>query len=134
MSPLPVTFLLLLAAYASADGGAVIYDGNVFSCARLYYHKDYNNRDMIWVNIEDGEEYMNMDDEVGRWAGGWEDEVSSVRVKQGCILAVWWDKDQEGAHMDITSDIPDLHDEERDDGKDWNDKISSVRCYCSKLF
>ena len=62
--------------------------------------------------------------------GWWSDDISSIKVKQGCTLAVWWDKNQAGLHMDIKSNIPDLRDEEGDDGKNWNDKISSLRCYC----
>ena len=124
MSPLPVTLLLLLAASASANIYTIHEDEDdnedVLTCARIFFHKDYNT--FLWANVEDGENQM--------MVGGWNDRVSSIKVKQGCTFAVWWDTEQEGLHMDIKSNIANLHNFEGYDGEDWNDKISSLRCYC----
>ena len=52
------------------------------------------------------------------------------RVKEGCTLAVWWDKNRQGAHMDVTSDIARLSKFKQGILGSWDDAISSFRCYC----
>jgi hypothetical protein len=58
------------------------------------------------------------------WIGDlWNDEVSSVNVRPGCVLNVWEHIHFGGAHMAFQGSIPWV-------GDWWNDRISSYTCSC----
>ena len=99
-------------------------------CAVIYWAKNYKDGSGYdYKYLKNGDTFNGSNwTDLGQ---GWGDKISSIRVKQGCTLAVWWDNDEKGAHLDITSDIAWLKTIPGPDGKNWDDEISSYRCYCS---
>lgn len=60
------------------------------------------------------------------WIGGpWNDQVSSMRVRPGCVLNAYQHADFGGAHETFAGQVPWV-------GDAWNDIISSYTCTCSQ--
>ncbi|PRP93693.1 peptidase inhibitor family I36 protein [Enhygromyxa salina] len=58
------------------------------------------------------------------WIGDlWNDEVSSIMVRSGCVLNVWEHSNFGGAHAAFQGSVPWI-------GNWWNDRISSYTCSC----
>lgn len=83
-----------------------------FVCAVLYEHKGFGGSQLI----------------VGKgkvsWIGGpWNDHVSSLKVRSGCVLNAYEHKGFGGAHKAFKGHVPWV-------GDWWNDRISSFVCSC----
>lgn len=83
------------------------------TCATMYLH------------IHFGGDRREVDDGAFvTWIGDlWNDEVSSVNVRPGCVLNVWEHIHFGGAHTAYQGSIPWV-------GDWWNDRISSYTCSC----
>lgn len=109
--------LLGLAAVALLTVGAGPAEaqnrGGVGQSCTIYYHGDYRGAS---VEFRPGEE--------APWYGSrWNDQVSSVRVAQGCELQIWEHVTFQGLRAVITRDTPYI-------GPAWNDRVSSSICRC----
>lgn len=82
-------------------------------CAYLYQHRDYR-----------GDRKRVRRGARTRFIGDlWNDEVSSVKVRSGCVLNVYEHRDYRGDHKTFRGRIPFV-------GDWWNDRISSYTCSC----
>lgn len=83
------------------------------SCAVLYEHINFGGDRR---GAEDGDRVS--------WIGGpWNDHVSSIQVRSGCVLNAYEHKDYGGAHQSFSGEVPRV-------GDWWNDRISSYTCSC----
>lgn len=58
------------------------------------------------------------------WIGGpWNDQISSLRVRSGCVFNAYEDIDFRGDHTVFAGRVPWV-------GNGWNDRISSYTCSC----
>lgn len=83
------------------------------TCATLFEHVDYggDRRD-----VQAGESVD--------WIGGpWNDHVSSMTVRSGCVFNAYEHKDHDGQRDSFSGDVPWV-------GNWWNDRISSYTCTC----
>ncbi|NJK32206.1 MAG: hypothetical protein HC927_07255 [Deltaproteobacteria bacterium] len=82
-------------------------------CATLYEH------------IHFGGDYRQVQDGAFvSWIGGpWNDQVSSIYVRSGCVLNAYEHINYGGAHASYSGSVPWV-------GNWWNDKISSYTCTC----
>jgi hypothetical protein len=82
-------------------------------CAYLYQHRDYRGDRK---RVERGART--------RYIGDlWNDEVSSIKVRSGCVLNVYEHKGFRGAQKSFRGLVPYV-------GNWWNDRISSYTCSC----
>lgn len=83
------------------------------TCATLFEHVDYGG---ATLDVHGGAN-------VG-WIGGpWNDHVSSMTVRSGCVFNAYEHKDFGGQHQGFSGDVPWV-------GNWWNDRISSYTCSC----
>lgn len=80
-------------------------------CARLFQHKNYGGSQLA----AGPGHYPKL--------GPWSDEISSLRVRKGCVLRVYEHTKFGGAQWKITGPVPWV-------GNGWNDRISSFVCSC----
>lgn len=82
-------------------------------CAILYQHRDYR-----------GDRKRVRRGARVRYIGDlWNDEVSSAKVRSGCVLNVYEHRDYRGDHKTLRGRVPFV-------GRRWNDRISSYTCSC----
>lgn len=97
------------------------YNSNTFMCARIYEHSNHVENLSCrgaYRNIYNGENAHSAP------IYGWNDRVSSLVVREGCRLDVFWDHYFGGGHKQFTGKVHHL----RNYG--WNDAISSWSCAC----
>jgi hypothetical protein len=82
------------------------------TCATIYEHRDFKGERR---GVSTGRDAF-----VGNL---WNDVISSVRVKPGCVLNVWKHANYRGPQASFSGDVPYV-------GSSWNDEISSYTCSC----
>jgi len=99
-----------------AAPGGIVDDGQVEApgtCATLFEH----------INFGGDRREVNNGASV-RWIGGpWNDQVSSMKVRNGCVLNAYEHVNFGGAHATFLGHVPWV-------GNGWNDKMSSFTCRC----
>ncbi|WP_434427450.1 peptidase inhibitor family I36 protein [Nannocystis pusilla] len=99
---------------AEADAGALAdsVESARANCATLYEHTNHKGSSLP---INTGK---------SPWIGGpWNDHVSSLKVRPGCVFNAYEHKDFKGNHKGFSGNVPSV-------GGSWNDKISSYTCTC----
>ncbi|MBA3544901.1 MAG: peptidase inhibitor family I36 protein [Nannocystis sp.] len=97
---------------AQTDVEAVVEGTFLGTCATLYEHKDFKGSRL---EVNKG---------AVKWIGGpWNDQVSSLKVRAGCVLNAYEHVNFGGAHKAFQANVPWV-------GAGWNDKISSFVCSC----
>ena len=61
------------------------------------------------------------------WTINANDQISSLIVRDGCILRAWEHSNQNGDYTDFEGYSPYVTNE-------WNDRISSIHCFCPEGF
>lgn len=103
-----VAFLMALGALSL--GSTALAEG---SCATLYEH----------INFGGDRREVDSGASVS-WIGGpWNDQVSSIEVRPGCVLNAYEHINFGGAHGTFQGSVPWV-------GDGWNDRISSYTCTC----
>jgi len=83
------------------------------SCATLYEH----------INFGGDRREVDAGESVS-WIGGpWNDQVSSLEVRPGCVFNAYEHINFGGAHTTFLGSVPWV-------GNWWNDRISSYTCTC----
>ena len=86
-------------------------------CAKLYKQKNYNQEVHGWVKvIQETFIFTLLESNVN-------DQTSSVRVKPGCVLNLYKNKNKVWLLDSLTADVSDL--------SAYNDQVSSLSCYCT---
>lgn len=99
----------LMALGTSAFASAALAAG---TCATLY------------EDINFGGDRREVDADNLSWIGRpWNDQVSSMEVRHGCVLNVYEHANFGGAHETLLGSVPWV-------GDWWNDRISSYTCTC----
>ena len=87
-------------------------DPRAGNCATMFEHIDY------------GGDHKDVNRGEVPWIGDiWNDEVSSIKVRSGCVLNAYEDKDFRGDQKSFSGNV-------RRVGDGWNDRISSYTCSC----
>ena len=88
--------------------------------------------------VKDGEEvedmtqittpgYPNLPAEVPL---NYNDHISSIRVRRGCVLKTWENKDYEKNKRTFTQDQENLKKDTEENPDNFGDEMSSFKCYC----
>lgn len=80
----------------------------------LYEHDNYRGRPLA---LREG------DAASFRSGQFWNDRASSIRVARRCVLVAY-------EHTQMRGDVREFRRDTRFVGNRWNDRISSVECYC----
>lgn len=93
---------------------------------------------MVYKDAEDDAEFSCLGDsrsifnkeETSDLGSSWDNEISSLVVREGCTLEVFWEKKYHGFDKKYRSEVYANLDHDHIGIGDWDDDISSYKCTC----
>jgi len=100
------------------------------SCAQMWEHSEYKGNQFHIGSKDDNIKMDNLGDKTMTnvmSSVNANDQISSLIVRDGCILRAWEHSNQNGDYTDFEGYSPYVTNA-------WNDRISSIQCFCPNGF